>query len=196
MSDLRKERRAARRARERPRRPSRLRAIEAVLWLMVAGLFVWRITPQLRAAVGGHAAGTEAPAVTLAMLDGGTLRLDELRGQVVLVNFWAAWCPPCRAEMPGFQTVYDARYTTGFTVVGISMDEGSSPTVAAFLQDHRITYPVALATPATVAAFGNVNDLPTSFLIDRQGRIRYTVRGIFAPQTLRRVVDGLLAEPS
>jgi peroxiredoxin len=195
MSDRRRQRRTAQGAQGRTTRTARLRFVEALLWLLVAGLFIWRITPQLRAAVGRRAEGMVAPAVAFPMLNGGSLRLAELKGQVVLVNFWAAWCPPCRAEMPGFQAAYDARHADGFSVIGISMDQNSPLSVAAFLRDHRISYPVALATPATVAAFGNVNDLPTSFLLDRQGRIRYTVRGIFAPATLHTVVDQLLAEP-
>lgn len=194
MSHQRRQRQAARHADGRPPRRSWLRALEASLWVVVAALFVWRVTPQLRAAVGRPAAGADAPAVSLAMLQGGSLPLRELQGQVVLVNFWASWCPPCRAEMPGFQAVYDARRAAGFTVVGVSMDDASPERVAAFLRDHHITYPVALATPPTVAAFGGVNDLPTSFLIDRRGRVRYTVRGVFAPQTLRSAVDSLLAE--
>jgi cytochrome c biogenesis protein CcmG/thiol:disulfide interchange protein DsbE len=196
MQNVRRQRAAARRGVPASPRRAPLRLLEAGLWVVVAALFIWRITPQLRAAVGTHAAGPDAPAVTLPMLHGGTLPLAELKGQVVLVNFWAAWCPPCRAEMPGFQTVYDARHDQGFTVLGVSMDQTSPQAVAAFLQEHHISYPVALATPASVAAFGGVNDLPSSFLLDRQGRVRYTVRGIFAPQTLRTVVDRLLAEPS
>lgn len=194
MSGLRRRRQAARHTGGRHARPPVLRVIETLLWVVVAALFAWRITPQLRAAVGRPAVGGEAPIAAFAMLHGGTLPLHELKGRVVLVNFWAAWCPPCRAEMPGFQAVYDARRGDGFTVIGVSMDEMSPGRVTAFLRDHHIGYPVALATPATLAAFGGVNDLPTSFLLDRRGRLRYTVRGIFAPETLRTVVDRLLAE--
>ena len=173
-----------------------VRVVEVVLWLGVAGLFLWRITPQVGAAAGWNAGGTSAPAVTVPMLDGRALSLENLRGQVVLVNFWATWCPPCRAEMPGFQKVYAAKHAAGFTVVGISMDDLSPRDIAGFLRDHAITYPVAMATRQAVAAFGGVNSFPTSFLIDRQGRLRYTVRGIFAEPTLRVAVDRLLAEGS
>jgi cytochrome c biogenesis protein CcmG, thiol:disulfide interchange protein DsbE len=178
------------------RKQGRLRVVEGLLWLVVAVLFVWRITPQLRAAVGGPADGDgfDARRVTLDLLNGTALPLDALKGQVVLVNFWATWCPPCRAEMPGFQAEFDARRGQGFTVVGISTDQGSRHAVAAFLQEHHITYPVAMTTRETDAAFGGINDLPTSFLLDRRGRVRYTVRGIFAPEMLRAAVDRLLAE--
>jgi peroxiredoxin len=194
MSRERRERQAARLAGPQSTRRPVFRIIEALLWAVVAGLFLWRVAPQVRAAAGWGSAGTDAPAVTFEMLDGSALPLRQLKGQVVLVNFWATWCPPCRAEMPGFQRVYDARHSDGFTVVGVSTDEGSRQQVASFLRDHAISYPVAVATQQTVAAFGGVSSLPTSLLIDRQGRVRYTVRGIFAEVTLRAAIDRLLAE--
>jgi peroxiredoxin len=165
-----------------------------MLWVAVGGLFLWRVAPQARAAMGWGSAGNNAPPVTLDMLDGGAMPLKDLKGQVVLVNFWATWCPPCRAEMPGFQKVYEALHGDGFTVVGVSMDDASRAQVASFLQDHGIHYPVAMATTDVVAGFGGVNSYPTSFLVDRRGRVRYMVRGIFAEPALRAAVRRLLAE--
>jgi cytochrome c biogenesis protein CcmG, thiol:disulfide interchange protein DsbE len=180
--------------------PSRWRRLfrvaEVALWVLVVALFAWRVVPQVRAAAGWGGAGTPAPAVTFDLLDGGPLPLKALRGQVVLVNFWATWCPPCRAEMPGFESVYSAKRAEGFTVVGVSMDEGTRLEIAAFLKEHAITYPVATATPDLVAAFGGVSEFPTSFLIDKRGRLRYTVHGIFASPALRAAITRLLAEPS
>ena len=170
------------------------RGIEIMLWVVVGGLFLWRVAPQARAAVGWGPSGSAAPAVTLDMLDGASARLADLKGQVVLVNFWATWCPPCRAEMPGFQKAYEAMHADGFTVVGVSMDDASRGHVASFLQDHGIRYPVAMATADVVAAFGGVGSYPTSFLIDRQGQVRYTVRGFFAEPALRAAVHRLMAE--
>jgi cytochrome c biogenesis protein CcmG/thiol:disulfide interchange protein DsbE len=193
VSHQRRERQAARRD-NGSGRSGWLRAVESGLWLVVVAAFVWRITPQVRAAVGPK--GGAAPPVILTTLDGSALALHDLRGQVVLVNFWATWCPPCRAEMPGFQAEYRARHSDGFTVVGISLDQTATSSVVSFLGDHDITYPVAMATPDAVAAFGGVNDLPTSFLLDRHGRLRYTVRGVFDPAALRTAVDRLLAEPT
>lgn len=196
MSNMRRERQAARRGDQPAARRSAVRLAEAVLWLAVAILFLWRVTPQLQAAVGWHSGGAAAPAVTLDMLDGEALPLHQLEGQVVLVNFWATWCPPCRAELPGLESVYEAKHADGFTIVGISMDQLSRADVAAFLQQHDIRYPVAMASPEVVAAFGGVNSFPTSFLLDAQGRVRYTVHGMFASPALRAAVDRLLAERS
>ncbi len=177
-----------------PARSPVLRVAEALLWAAVVGLLVMRVAPQLRAAVGWKPGGASEPAVAFAMLDGSAMPLGSLKGRVVLVNFWATWCPPCRAEMPGIETVYEAKREAGFTVVGVSLDDKAPQDVGAFLRAHGIAYPVAMATPQTVAAFGGVSSLPTSFLIDRQGRIRYTVRGMFAGVALRAAVDRLLAE--
>jgi cytochrome c biogenesis protein CcmG, thiol:disulfide interchange protein DsbE len=194
VSRERRERQAARRAEAGAGRRPVFRAIEALLWVVVAGLFLWRVAPQIQAAFGWGSAAGDAPAVTFEMLDGSALPLRDLKGQVVLVNFWATWCPPCRAEMPGFQKVYESKHAAGFTVVGVSTDELPRPRIAAFLQDHHIGYPVAMATQQTVAAFDGVSSLPTSYLIDRKGRVRYVVRGIFAEFTLRSAIDRLLAE--
>jgi len=192
MSRQRRERQAERAA---PAGPDRaLRLVEAVLWAGVVALFVIRVVPQARAAVGWGAAGQRAPGVTFAMLDGTDLPLARLKGQVVLVNFWATWCPPCRAEMPGLESVYEAKHGAGFTVVGVSLDDKTPPQVAAFLRDHGIAYPVAMGTSEAVAAFGGVSSLPTSYLIDRDGRVRYTVHGMFEGVALRAAVDRLLAE--
>jgi len=165
-----------------------------MLWVAVAGLFLWRVAPQARAAMGWGSAGNAAPSVTLDMLDGSAVPLGDFKGQVVLVNFWATWCPPCRAEMPGFQKAYEALHGDGFTVVGVSMDDASRGHVASFLQDHDIRYPVAMGTPEVDAGFGGITSYPTSFLIDRKGRVRYTVRGFFAEPSLRAAVHRLLAE--
>ncbi len=194
MSAQRRARQAARTGTV-PRESSRVfRVAETSLWILVAALFVARVTPQARAALGWGARGAVAPAVSFDLLAGGVLSLEHLRGQVVLVNFWATWCPPCRAEMPGIEKVYEARRGDGFTVVGVSVDEVSAQRVASFLRDHGITYPVAMATPRAVAAFGGVNDYPTSFLIDRRGRLRYTVRGMFTETALSAAVQRLLEE--
>ena len=169
-------------------------SIEMVLWLVVATLLVHRVTPQVRAAFGFDAGSAAAPPVAVPMLAGGQIGLADLRGQVVLVNFWATWCPPCRLEMPGFQDVYEAKRAQGFTILGISADDGPPANVQAFLTERGITYPVGMNMPQIALAFGGVNSYPTSFLIDRSGNIRYVVRGIFAEAALAQAVDRLLAE--
>jgi peroxiredoxin len=170
-------------------------SIGGIAWLLIAGFLATRIWPQLAAAIGITSAATTAPAAHLTTLDGEPISLDDLRGKVVLLNFWATWCPPCRHEMPGFQAVYTSKRDRGFVVLGVSLDATGRERVAAFLREHGITYPVAMATGKVVTDFGGVNMLPTSFLIDREGRIRHEVRGYFARLTLEQAVERLLSEP-
>lgn len=169
-------------------------AFEVVLWLVMLVVIGTRMWPQVAAAFGVASRSAHAPDFTLTTLSGDPVSRESLRGQVVLINFWATWCPPCRVEMPGFQQVYDTHRADGFTILGISTD-ARSDRVAAFLADRNITYPVAMAANSVGSKFGGVQTLPTSFLIDREGRIRYEVRGIFSETALSQAVRRLLEEP-
>jgi peroxiredoxin len=96
--------------------------------------------------------------------------------------------------MPGFQRVYEEKREAGFVVLGLSMDAGGAWVVRRYVEETGITYPVAMATRESVRAFGGIPTLPTSILIDREGRVRHEVRGIFAARTLEAAVERLLAE--
>lgn len=162
------------------------------LWVLVAVLLIWRFGPQVGAALGIGDTNAPAPDFVVQTLDGDTLRLADLRGQVVLVNFWATWCAPCRLEMPGFQDVWDDYRDRGVTIVGFNVDRGAFPGVADFVRQREITYPIAFPTDATVRAFGGASVLPTSVLIDRDGRIVHRVEGFYAEPALRAAVKRLL----
>ncbi len=172
---------------------------QAVFWVALAGFVGYRIWPQAAAAVGiasSPNANAVGPAYQLTTLDGNVVTSEELRGKVVLLNFWATWCPPCRLEMPGFESVYNLNKDRGFVVLGVAMDADGTGPVQQFLADHHITYPVAMASAPVVQMFGNVNLLPTSFLIDRQGRVRNQVQGVFTSIALDQAVKHLLDEPA
>lgn len=176
-----------------PKRKPRL-PLDAVLWLLVLGFLGYRLAPQLAAALAVGGGEEPAPSFALRTLAGDTVSLEALRGQVVLVNFWATWCPPCRVEMPGFERVYREKKDDGFIIVGVSTDRAGAGVVREFLEARGITFPVAMAAGGVARDFGGVHALPTSFLIDRQGRVRHEVRGLFAEPALRRAVERLLAE--
>lgn len=111
-----------------------------------------------------------APDFTLTSLDGKPLRLSDYRGKLVLLDFWATWCTPCRAEIPRFiewQQKYGAQ---GLVVLGVSMDD-SSKDAADYTREMKITYPVAMGTPQVADAYGGVLGLPVNLLITRDGRI-------------------------
>ncbi|MGD8321331.1 MAG: redoxin domain-containing protein [Gemmatimonadota bacterium] len=168
------------------------RRLEITLWVLAIGAIAWHYRPAQ--AVARVAQNEVAPSFSLRTLEGDKVRLDDLRGNVVLVNFWATWCPPCRLEMPGFESVYRDYRGRGFTVVGLATDVGGAGVVEPFVQQNGITYPVAMATDQVRLQYGGVNALPQSFLLDRQGRVRQMVAGVFSEGTLRKAVDQLLAE--
>lgn len=177
-----------------PKRKSWSRWLDALFWAAVLGFVGYKLWPQTAAAFGVGGERSAVSNVAVQTLEGDTVSLASLRGQVVLVNFWATWCPPCRAEMPGFQDVYEEKREQGFTIVGLSTDPTGAATVEAFLRERGITYPVAMATMQSIQAFDAGRALPRSFLIDRQGRVRHQVTGIFTEVALRQAVERLLAE--
>ena len=171
-----------------------MKTLEIVVWVGLLGFVAVRLWPQVAAVVGTGRPGGEAPALAVETLDGQLLTLADLRGQVVLVNFWATWCPPCRVEMPGFQRIYDDYRDDGFIILGLSTDVSPGRNVPAFLEERGITYPVAIVGVREKQAFGGVPLLPTSILIDRNGIIRHRVEGFFAPPALRAAVRRLVNE--
>ncbi|HUF64845.1 MAG TPA: TlpA disulfide reductase family protein [Gemmatimonadaceae bacterium] len=151
--------------------------------------------PQIAAAFAVGGPGEAAPPFLVATIEGEQVSLESLRGQVVLLNFWATWCAPCRIEMPSFERVYRAKKDQGFVIVGLSTDQAGTGVVERYIAARRVTFPVAMASGEIVHSYGGARMIPTSILIDRSGRIRHTVRGIFAEPALRLAVNRLLAEP-
>lgn len=135
-----------------------------------------------------------APAFALPSLEGDTLRLEDVRGQVALVNFWATWCAPCRVETPDLVELYETLHDDGFTVVGIAMDRGGADIVQPFVDEYEVPYPVVLGDDAVAAAFDDVYGLPTTFVLDRQGRVVRRILGRVDPVALRSLVQQLLAD--
>ena len=107
---------------------------------------------------------------TVRDLDGRTISLASLRGKVTLVNFWATWCGPCRAEIPDLVALQE-KYKSQLQVIGISEDEAAPAVVKRFAAQFNVNYPVAMVTPELEKLFGSVSALPTSFVIDREGRL-------------------------
>lgn len=124
----------------------------------------------------------------------GTPELANLKGKVVLVNFWATWCPYCRHEMPAMEAFYRAHRSEGFEIVAYSLDK-SQVEVNGFMKSEAYSFPAPLAGPAITEAFGGVNRLPTSFVVDRQGMVRHRVAGQVHAGRLESLIIPLLAAP-
>lgn len=135
-----------------------------------------------------------APDLTLTDPQGTTHSLADYRGQVVLVNLWATWCPPCKEEMPTLQSFYNQHAKQGFTIVAVNDGDPTSD-VEQFLKDHHLTFSVWLDPTyiATAQAFKTPN-LPTSYVIDRQGTMRLMWVGGISPQMLDQYVPKIITE--
>ena len=111
-----------------------------------------------------------APALTARDLDGHEVSLAALRGKVVLINFWATWCGPCRAEIPDLVTLQE-KYRDRLQVIGISQDESPVDVVRRFADEHHVNYPIVMSTPEIEKLFPSIGALPTSFIVDRESRV-------------------------
>lgn len=132
----------------------------------------------------------KAPAATFTTLEGRTLALDELRGKVVLVNFWATSCPGCIKEMPGMVETYNQYKGRGFEIVAVAMSYDPPNYVANFVQTRQLPFPVALDVGGEQArAFGNVQLTPTSFIIGKDGEILEQKLGELDFTRLRALLD-------
>ena len=136
-----------------------------------------------------------APQVVLKDLQGRTVRLTDFKGKVVLLNFWATWCPPCRAEIPElikWQREYGSK---GLQIIGVTYPPTNRRRVRRFLRASKITYPVLLGDRKTKALFDAGETLPFSVVIDREGKVRENIEGILLPEEFDEKVKPLLERP-
>ena len=159
-----------------------------------AYLILRDIPPQIDLSVVPVKVDYAAPALTLTDSQGNSRSLADYRGQVVLVNLWATWCPPCKEEMPALQSFFNKYRDQGFVVIAIN-DGDPTPDVLQFVEDYRLTFPVWLDPTylATEQAFKTLN-LPSSFVIDRTGTIQLQWVGGVTLKTLEKHVSPLIVE--
>lgn len=115
---------------------------------------------------------TPAPSWTLPDVDGHSVSSDQFKGKVVVVDFWATWCGPCRHEIPGYIELQKKYGKDGLVIVGVSLDRQGAKVVKPFVEKEGMNYPVVIGDESTVEAFGGFNAIPTTFIIDRDGNIR------------------------
>ena len=186
------------RRRTRPNRRFYVNVALAVLLVLFGVWVLWRVNRDVapnRGNADRYAAPAPqikaAPDFSLQTLDGRTVKLSDYRDQVVLLNAWATWCPPCLAEMPDLEAYYRDHQERGFVVLAVNSQENAD-TVAAFLEKHDFTFPVLLDPNGEVTKLYGIRGLPTSFFIDRDGTVQGVWSGQLSPTRLRESVDPLL----
>jgi peroxiredoxin len=134
----------------------------------------------------------KAPNFSLQTQNGKVIELSKLKGKVVLVNFWATWCPPCRAEIPDFIEVYNMYKSKGFEIVGIALDEEGWSKVAPYIEKAKMNYPVVLGSAKVVQQYGGIEGIPTTFIIDKNGYIADSQVGLLSKELLEKALKSLL----
>ena len=132
--------------------------------------------PGLAAAATAATPGSAAPDFALAARDGGKVRLADLKGQVVMINFWATWCGPCRQEMPLLAQLNTKYEPLGFTLLGVNVEPDSAAAVT-WLKGMPVTFPILFDTDSAVAGSFGVEGMPSTVFVDRKGQVRYIHRG-------------------
>lgn len=135
-----------------------------------------------------------APAWRLQDLAGKPVTSAQFKGKVVVVDFWATWCPPCRAEIPGYTELQKKYADDGLVIVGISLDQAGPEVVKSFAEKFGINYPLVMADEKVAAAFGGVEAIPTTILIDRNGQIRDRKEGAEETSEYEKKIASVLRE--
>jgi len=165
---------------------------------VVAGTLFIGCSSGVRAAESVKPEKDRHPAVdfTLKDADGKTVKLSDYKGKVVLLDFFATWCGPCKIEIPWFMEFERKHKDRGFSVLGVSMDDEGWEVVKPFLQDLNVNYRVVIGNDFTAQAYGGVDALPTTFLIDREGRIAAVHVGLAGKKDFENGIEKLLQSPA
>jgi len=133
----------------------------------------------------------KAPTFSLKTQKGEVVELAQLKGKVVLLNFWATWCGPCRKEIPDFIEVYNAYKSKGFEIVGIALDQEGWSKVAPFIKKAQINYLVVLGSLKVTQQYGGIESIPTTFLIDKKGYIIGRQIGVLPKEALEQALQSV-----
>ena len=137
-------------------------------------------------------ASKTAPDFTLSNAKGERLSLASYKGKVVLLNFWATWCGPCKVEIPWFIEFQNTYQAQGFTVLGVSMDEEGWKAVNPFVLSEKINYPIVLGNEQVNMLYGGIEALPTTLVIGRDGKVAYLHAGLISKSEYQKEITGLL----
>ncbi|GGA54321.1 cytochrome c biogenesis protein [Edaphobacter acidisoli] len=169
-----------------------------VMWGFVAavvllGAMGWYRAGSMAGKIAPVAERKSMPELVLDQLGGGEWKMVDHRGQVVLVNYWATWCGPCRDEMPGLARLARELGPQGLAVVGVSIDRGKRERVGEFVDEMKVPYPVVFPSPLSQVDAG-LEGVPTTILVDREGRVAKSYVGAVRERDFRTDVEALLRE--
>lgn len=158
--------------------------------LLIAGVYVYQ---QYMPDVDVSTVEGRAPDFSAQTLEAGTFRLADHRGEVVVLNVWATWCPPCRVEMPGFVDLQEELQDDGVQFVGLAVDREGASAVRPFVEKRDVNFP-QIVSPSLAARYFPGDVVPRTYVIDKQGRIRYSHEGIMLKWALRDALETLARE--
>ena len=137
--------------------------------------------------------GKKVPSWDLLGLDGEKVSSDQYKGKITILNFWATWCPPCRAEIPDFMKLHDSYKDKNVVVLGISLDTGLGP-VKRFVRTQKLNYPILMGNAKLVSELGNFSAIPQTFIIDDEGRVHTQFQGLVKFETLEKKLKSMIGE--
>jgi len=135
-----------------------------------------------------------APDFHLKTFDGKEVVLSELKGKVIVINFWATWCPPCRMEIPHLKAVFEEHRSDGLELIGISVDRGGEDVVKPFVEKNGLEYTIVMADNEVLKKYGPIDSIPVTVIVDRQGNIRHRWIGYRSEKDFVQALKPLLEQ--
>lgn len=172
-----------------------------VAFILLIGINIWQHNTKNKkadsptevssAAETGNEIGQMAPDFTLNTLDGKTVKLSDFKGKKVILNFWATWCPPCKAEMPHMQNYYQSNKDKDIIILAVNLtnqDKGLE-VIHNFADDYKLTFPILLDEQGSVGSTYQILTIPTSFFINEKGEIHQKISGPMDEETMQKYVN-------